>query len=102
MTLQDQFAESTNPALQARVQMADLSAAQAISTEATDTPNHANRISLAQQVARSPDGYKGAFTNMLCAEGITSASTDEEISSMVSAVWNTMAGQPPLPNPPAG
>jgi Flp pilus assembly protein TadG len=98
MTLQDQYAETTNPALQARVQMACSSAAQAISTEPTDTANHQNRVNLAQQVARSPDQFKLPFTSMLCAEGITSQSTDDEINSMVSAVWDTMAG-PPMPPP---
>jgi len=97
MTLQDQFAETTNPALQSRVQMATLSAAQAISSEAASTPNHQNRINLAQNVARSPDGFKVPFTNLLCAEGITSQSTDAEINNMVSAVWDTMAGPPPPP-----
>jgi hypothetical protein len=97
MTLQDEYVESTNPSLQSRVQMSTLSAAQAISTEAVDTPNHANRISLAQQVVRSPDALRVGFTNLLCAEGITSQSTDAEIDTMVSSVWNTMAGQPPAP-----
>jgi hypothetical protein len=95
MTLQDQYAESSNPALQGRVQMATASAAQDISNEAADTPNHYNRVQLAQQVARSPQNFTPAFTNLLCAEDITSQSTDAEIESMVSAVWNTMAGPPP-------
>lgn len=97
MTFQDQFVESTNPSLQSRVQMATVKTAQAIGTEPTDTPNHNNRVSLASQVARSPQSLTSAFTSMLCAEGIISTSTDPEIESMVSAVWNTMAGQPFVP-----
>jgi len=95
MTLQDEFTESTNPSLQARVQMAALAAAQNISTEDPATANHANRVALAQNVARSTDGFRVPFTNMLCAEGITANSTDGDITNMVSAVWNTMAGPPP-------
>jgi hypothetical protein len=97
MTLQDEYAESTSPALQARVQMAALAAAQAISTEAVDTPNHYNRVQLAQQVARSPQQFTQPFTSLCCSEGITSQSTDAEISTMVSSIWNTMAGQPVTP-----
>ena len=96
MTLQDQFIETTNPQLQGRIQMAVAKAAQDISSEAADTPNHASRVALASRVAQSPTAYTGAFTNLLCAEGITNGSTDAEIESMVSAVWNTMAGQPPV------
>jgi len=92
MTLQDQYTETTNPALQARVQMAAASTAQAIGAEAANTPNHANRAQLASRVAQAPGQYTMPFTNMVCAEGITSASTDADIANMISAVWNTMAG----------
>ncbi|HJY24969.1 MAG TPA: hypothetical protein VJ649_04765 [Actinomycetes bacterium] len=95
--LQDQFAESTNPALQGRVQMAAAKAAQDISSEPTQTPNHPMRVSLASQVARSPQMYTHSFTSMLCAQGITNDSTDAEISSMVAAVWDAIAGQPTPP-----
>ena len=94
MTLQDQFTESTAPALKARVQMATAKAAQDISTEAAETPNHAARVGLANQVARSPIALNDAFTTLLCAEGITGESDDASISNMVAAVWNTMAGIP--------
>jgi hypothetical protein len=98
MSLQDEYVESTNPSLQSRVQMSMVSAAQNISTEPADTANHYNRVQLAQQVARSPTMFMQPFTTLVCAEGVTSQSTDEEISSMVSAVWNTMAGSPaPVP-----
>jgi len=96
MTLQDQFIETTNPQLQGRVQMAAAKTAQNVGSEDPSTPNHAARTALASRVAQTPTAYTGAFTNLLCAEGITQASTDADISNMVSAVWNTMAGQPPL------
>ena len=93
MTLASQFSEAANPTLQGRIQMATASAAQAIASEADTTPNHANRLNLATQVARSPQGYTQPFTNLLCAEGITSQSADADIENMVSAVWDTMAGK---------
>jgi hypothetical protein len=98
-SLASEFSEASNPTLQARIQMATAKAAQDISSEAEDTANHQARVNLASAVARNPSMYTSAFTTMLCAQGITNASTDAEISSMVSAVWNTIAGTPipPLP-----
>jgi hypothetical protein len=95
MTLQDQFSESTAPALQSRVMMAYSKAAQDISSEATDTPNHPARVALANSIARVPESYRVSFTTLLCAEGITGQSADTEISTMVAAVWNTVAGSTP-------
>jgi hypothetical protein len=69
--------------------------AQEVSSEATSTPNHTARTSLASQVARNPQQFTAPFTTMLCAQGITSASTDADIENMISAVWNTMAGAGP-------
>lgn len=98
MSLQDQYTEAANPLTQQRVQMAAASTAQAIGSEAESTPNHANRAALGAAVSRNPHLYTEAFATMVCAEGITSASTDEEIEGMVSAVWNTMAeGMGPVP-----
>jgi hypothetical protein len=95
MSFQDQYVEATNPGLQSRVQMATSKTAQQVAAEDPATANHANRTSLATQIARSPSMYTVAFTTLLCGQAITDQSTDEEIASMVSAVWNTMAGQPP-------
>ena len=101
MTLQDQFVESTNPALQGRVQMAVAKTSQNVASEAPDTPNHWNRTTLASQIARSPALFTPAFTNLLCGQGITSDSDDAEIENMVSACWNTVAGpEPPAPPTP--
>jgi len=94
MSLADEFTASTDQELIQRVQMAAVSAAQAIASEAESTPNHNNRVALANKVANAPGSYGAPFTTLLCAEGITSASTDADINNMVSATWNTMAGQP--------
>ena len=92
MSLQDQYAEATAPALQGRVQMATAKIAEDVGSEDPATPNHANRTSLATQVARSPGAFTQSFTTAVVAQGITSQSTDADISNAVSAVWNTMAG----------
>lgn len=95
MPLTSQFSESQNPTLQARVQMAMCGAAQNIASADPSEPNHANRVNLAQRVSQSPASLTPAFTSMVCSQGITTESTDADISNMVSAVWNTLAGPPP-------
>jgi hypothetical protein len=94
LSLQDEYFESTAVDLQQRVQMSICTAAQNISSEDPSTPNHASRNMLATQVARNPQAYTQSFSTMLTAEGITRASTDADISNMVSSVWNTVAGTP--------
>ena len=95
--LGNEYTEAQNPTTQARVQMAVSKAAQDISSEAGSTPNHAQRVQLATRVANSPQMMTQPFTTMVCAQGITATSTDADISNMVAAVWNTMAGQPATP-----
>jgi hypothetical protein len=99
-SLANQFSEAQNPTTQARVQMAMCSAAQDLGAAPPTDAESQMHTSLATQVARMPQQYTVPFTNMCCAKGITSASTDAEIASMVAAVWNTMAGHPPLPITP--
>lgn len=94
-SLASEASEALNPVLQGRVQMAMCKAAQDISSEATTTPGHTQRVQLAQQVARQPAMMMAPFTSMVCAQGITSQSTDADISNMVSAVWDVMAGAAP-------
>lgn len=91
-TLQDAATHAADATLQARISMAAALAAQNIASEAPDTPNHTARTWLATQVARQSAFYTMAFTTLLCAEGITPASADADISNMVAAVWNTVAG----------
>lgn len=100
-SLTSEFSEAQNPTTQARVQMATAKAAQDIAASDPASANYAARTALATQVARSPQMYTVPFTNMLCAQGITSASTDAEISTMIAAVWDTMAGKTFIPTVPA-
>lgn len=96
-----EFSEAQNPTLQSRVQMAAAKAAQDIAASDPASPNYAARATLATNVSRSPALYTASFTTMLCAQGITSASTDVEISTMIAAVWDTMAGKTFTPVVPA-
>jgi hypothetical protein len=93
MTLNSQYVEAQQPDLQSRVQQAMLGAAQNIAAADPSEPNHAARSQLATQVSRSPTMFTDPFTALVCSQGITRDSTDTDIETMVSACWNTMAGQ---------
>ena len=93
--LSDQYVESQSADLQSRVQQATLGAAQNISSEDPSTANHAARNVLATAVSRNPQAYTQPFCSLLCSQGIKRTSTDAEISVMVAATWNTMAGITP-------
>ena len=75
-----------------RITMAICAAAQAIAAEATTVIDHTNRVALAKAVALAPASYTRAFALMLAAQGIDNGSLDSDITNMVSAVWNTLAG----------
>ena len=77
-----------------RVQVAILAAAQAISSEATTTADHANRVALMKAIANGPATYAPIFAALLAAEGVDNTSADTAINTMVSAVWDTVAGVP--------
>ena len=94
MTLQDQYIEAISSDLQARVEMSYCKTAQNVGAADPSEPNHNNRVQLATQISRSPVMFREPFTFMVCAQGITRASDDTEIDTMVSACWNTMAGVP--------
>jgi|SRR5215472_230758 len=98
-SLTTEYSESQNPTTVARVQMASAKTAQDVASEDPTTVGHTARVTLATNVARAPTMMAPNFTVMVCAQGITSLSTDADINNMVSAVWNTMAGV--ISEPPA-
>lgn len=75
-----------------RVSMAATAAAIAISNEATATPNHANRVTLAKQVGDSPASWEYPFALALASQSLDNAATDAAINTGVATVWNTLAG----------
>jgi len=75
-----------------RVIMAAVITAINVGTEAVNTPNHTNRTALAKAVSTNPIGFMEPFALMLAAENLDNASTDVQITNMLAAVWNTMAG----------
>lgn len=96
MSYQADYGQATNDNVYVqRVQMAMLSAAVDIATEAAGTTNHANRVALVKAAANAPAGYAHLFAYLAAVDASTTvASTDAEIKARVSAIWNVVAGVP--------
>lgn len=85
-----QFAAAQVPAFQQRVQSSAVLAAENISSEPTNTPNHANRVALSRLVLNSGGG--GQFPLAIAVQGVDNNSTDAQIDVAVASVWNGIAG----------
>lgn len=77
----------------ARVEVAIVKAAIAISSEAINTVNHINRVMLCQRVLHDPDRWSnlmaiGVATN----DTVQTSPTDQNIYDAVFAMWNAYAG----------
>lgn len=97
MAYSDNYAAAINSAFQQRVEESMISAAIAISSEATTTANHGNRVVLAKTVLNQPQNYVQQFALAVAVNiPVTSVSavTDAQIDSSVSGIWNGFAGVP--------
>lgn len=92
MTLATQVTAATDPVFVGLVQQAIITAAIAISSEARNTPDDANRIALAKSVLNSPAGFAPAFAQGVASQGIDKNSGDAAINTAVAAIWNAYAG----------
>jgi hypothetical protein len=69
-----------------------VAAAIAIINEATNTPLHGQRMSLARQVLQAPAASAATMAAGIVADGTTNnSSSDAQIDARVSAVWNAYA-----------
>jgi len=97
--------------------MAILKISNDVINEDPNTPNHSNRIALAQAAMRDPSGYMRAmYSYIIMQPGIndfgadSSQIDDQTIINAVSAMWDLFAGSPnptpaammvpPVPRPP--
>ena len=87
-----QFLEAQNPTTQQRVTVAIVRYAKIVSDEAGDTPNHASRLRLAEQVARNPQMFAPGFTLLVTAQGFNATADDGTLGDWIIQVWNVMAG----------
>lgn len=93
----NQAALASDTAFIDRVKMATVTrAAIIVRDETINTTNFANRVRLANQVARDPNAWASHFAVAVAAnKAIRSTSTDAELDAEVSSVWNLFAGPPP-------
>jgi hypothetical protein len=96
-TYADEYtAARTNTIFLQRIAISLVKAAIAISSEATGTANHANRVALAKAVVNSPDNFATLFavgiTGQLAVGPDPTIITDAQIDGQVSGIWNTYAG----------
>lgn len=95
MAYSDNMAAALNPVFQQRVECSIISAALAISSEATGVVNHQNRVALAKLVLNTPQQYVQPFAMTVAVNvPVTSvtAVTDAQIDTSVSSIWNAVAG----------
>ena len=96
MAYLDQLPYLEDEQLLKRVSCAVVKAAQAIRNEAGGTPSHAARVRLATQATNSDDAMRVQFTRLMviaAATPVTPSSTDGQLDTAVSDVWNTLAGE---------
>ena len=91
------------PPFRQRIEQALVTIAENISTEATNTPLHAQRKAIAAQIMNDPDAYVTKFatgvvaqlslstTNMVTVNGVPGAdvdTTDAALQTTISAIFN--------------
>lgn len=77
-----------------RVKMAIISTALAVQSEATNTANHAARSAYSLLVLNNPTGYAKLMAPGFTVDGaITSSSTDANLESRASAIFNAYCVQ---------
>ena len=87
------YGDSQDVDFQKKIRMSMLVQAAAISSEINTTPNHVSRSTLATKVSNSPDTWVQPFSQTACAGGgVVLASTDAQIDTRISAIWNLLAG----------
>lgn len=77
-----------------RIAIAMAKAALAIQAEENSTPEHAGRSTFCLKVLEDPIGYAKKYAHAVCADGaITHASTDGDIDTRISSIWNALCIQ---------
>lgn len=97
----------TDQPLQSRTTMAILHISTDVMNEPTDTPNHDNRVALANAAMKDPVTYMRTMYNYLIVQPLivdngadSSQIPDQDIINTVSAMWNLFADQMAAPAPP--
>ena len=88
-----QFQAATDQVFVQRVEMGMLQTANNLSSEASGTANHANRMALMKAVTNAPSMWAPMFAMLIASAGIDGNSTDAQIQAQISSSWNAMSGQ---------
>lgn len=89
----DQLDLAQSPAFIARVQMALVKSAVAVSSEEQTTVYHETRAQWATQVLRDPEHYAARVAVGVASNAaITADSSDSDIEFTVNSQWNAYAG----------
>ena len=76
-----------------RVEVAMVQAAIAISAEAGNVVNHANRVALARDVLMNPVHYSGVMAVGVATDSnVQGQPTDQNLASAIASQWNAYAG----------
>lgn len=94
MTYLADYALTLNGDFAYRVQIALASISLDIQSESSGTPYHSDRSKYALSVVSNTEGYATRMLPALVADGsLTDQSTDAQIKSRVSSVWNAFCVQ---------
>jgi len=95
MAFSDTWKLVQHKTLNARIEVAVVTAAIAIANEAPETPNHAERKALALKVVAAPETYAAILAYGVCANVTIAtageATTDNDIQFVVNSLWDTYA-----------
>lgn len=91
MTYATEYTDANNATLQQNIRMSIINAAIQIQNELKTTTNHANRVQLALSVLRDSATFAVIFAYAVVTQGVTAASTDAQIDTAVSSVWDAIS-----------
>jgi hypothetical protein len=93
MAYADEYTLARDASFWHRVQMAMVSAAVDIQSEADTATNHARRSAYAKLALNDPETVAQVMAyGVADGSGISSSSSDADLKSRVSAIWNAYAG----------
>lgn len=94
MAYDTDFTNAQDQGLLRKIQIAICSVAIDVQAEASSTAFHAARSAYALLVLANPAGYADVLAYGMCADAaITPASSDAQVKTRASAVWNAYAVQ---------
>ena len=92
MGLSDNYAASLDPRVMQQVTAAIYAELQQIESEASTTPNHAERLKFATQVATGLQNLQPLILSATSFANLTATSTDTTVSDTIATLWNLWSG----------